>query len=1040
MSPSHHTPKDKARSARDRAHVELDAIYETAPVGLCLLDTDTRYLRVNQRFADIDGRPIEEHIGKRVRDLVPGLADAAEELMTKVVETGEPILDIEISGETPAHPGVIRYWKESWRPIKDDRGQVFAINIVAEDITEYKRAKEALQESEERFHSILDNSQDIQYRVNMKTGQYDYISRSSENISGYTTDDLVLLDFERSLLEVHPDDLPAIRAELARMGETGTARTEYRQRTKKGDYQWVSNRASLIKDADGQPLYIVGSIRDITDRKRAAEALKKSEERFRALIENASDIVILLDHAGTITYASPSVLDIGGYNPSDLIGMNVRVLVHPDDMLQVLDSLNTSASSPGRILRLETRIRNAQGIWRLCEITGRNLLNIESVQGIVVNVHDITEQKQAEEEREIFFRTIADERALLQSVLEQLPVGVIIAEAPSGNLILANQRMKEIWGVPFRHQGSVLQDWEYRGFHLDWRPYTIKEWPLVRSLTTGEVVLGEEIEILRGDGTQGAVRVSSAPVRDATGTVRYGVVVFVDITERKQAEEALRESQQRFVTLFHHTPSAISLAKLPDGTIVDVNQAWVDLYGYTRDEAVGRTSTDLGIIRDREGRKQSLADLQHQGSIRNLESTFCTKSGTACTILLNMDAITLGGKRYLLSTMQDITERKRAEEAFKERDEQLRNLIARSKDGIIITDEAGRITTWNQGMEDITGLAASDAMGVPAWEVQSRIVDEEWAGLDYRARYRATWETVLREGAYQYSDRLLDVQVRTPNGDVRYIQQSVFTTQTSRGFLVGSILRDMTTQRRGEEQLRKTIEDLQRSNDDLERFAYISSHDLQEPIRAIVSFTQLLERRYKGRLDPDADEYIRYLVSGGKRMQQLVQDLLEFSRVNTTGAEFRPTDTTAIVEDALAVLHSKAQENGAAITYDPLPRVIADATQLRQVFSNLICNAIKYRKPDVPPEIHISAQRQEDMVQFSVADNGIGIEPQYFDRIFVIFQRLHGMDQYEGTGIGLAIVKRIIDRHGGRIWVESEPGKGSTFHFTIPAVKRGKSP
>ncbi len=245
---------------------------------------------------------------------------------------------------------------------------------------------------------------------------------------------------------------------------------------------------------------------------------------------------------------------------------------------------------------------------------------------------------------------------------------------------------------------------------------------------------------------------------------------------------------------------------------------------------------------------------------------------------------------------------------------------------------------------------------------------------------------------------------------------------------------DMIEIAQAEASLRKNAEFLKRSNEDLERFAYVSSHDLQEPLRTMVSFTQLLERRYKGKLDADADEYIQYLVNGGKRMQHLVNDLLEFSRVNTKGMEFRPTDANVIVEDALTGLQTQTGADGVSITVDLLPTVLADANQLRQVFQNLISNAIKFRRPHTTPEIYITAQQQDGMVQFRVQDNGIGIEPQYFEKIFIIFQRLHGMDQYEGTGIGLAIVKRIVDRHGGRIWVESEPGEGSTFYFTIPAA------
>ncbi|HZD43191.1 MAG TPA: ATP-binding protein, partial [Methanomicrobiales archaeon] len=230
-------------------------------------------------------------------------------------------------------------------------------------------------------------------------------------------------------------------------------------------------------------------------------------------------------------------------------------------------------------------------------------------------------------------------------------------------------------------------------------------------------------------------------------------------------------------------------------------------------------------------------------------------------------------------------------------------------------------------------------------------------------------------------------------------------------------------------------ERLKQSNEDLERFAYVSSHDLQEPLRTMITFTQLLERRYKDNLGPEADDYIQFIVSGGKRMQALINDLLEYSRVNTRGSDLRPTDPSAVIEDALSLLQSKIKENAATITYDDLPFVMADSLQLQQIFQNLIGNAIKFRRPHVSPQIHISAKERNGRVEFSVADNGIGIESEYKEKIFVIFQRLHGPDAYEGTGIGLAIVKRIIDRHGGRIWVESEPGKGSTFHFTLPAAQ-----
>jgi signal transduction histidine kinase len=236
--------------------------------------------------------------------------------------------------------------------------------------------------------------------------------------------------------------------------------------------------------------------------------------------------------------------------------------------------------------------------------------------------------------------------------------------------------------------------------------------------------------------------------------------------------------------------------------------------------------------------------------------------------------------------------------------------------------------------------------------------------------------------------------------------------------------------------LEHSVAELGRSNADLQQFAYVASHDLQEPLRMVSSYTQLLARRYKGKLDPDADEFIAFAVDGATRMQQLIQDLLAYSRVSTGGRQFKPTSAETALGYALDNLRYVMKESGAVVTHDPLPTVIGDQKQLEQLFQNLLSNAIKFRGQE-PPRIHVSARTDANWL-FSIRDNGIGLDPQYGDRIFVIFQRLHNRQEYSGTGIGLAICKKIVERHGGRIWVESEPGKGATFYFTIRSNQRGE--
>ena len=366
----------------------------------------------------------------------------------------------------------------------------------------------------------------------------------------------------------------------------------------------------------------------------------------------------------------------------------------------------------------------------------------------------------------------------------------------------------------------------------------------------------------------------------------------------------------------------------------------------------------------------------------------------------------------------DITERKRDEEKLRKASLYTRSLIEASLDPLVTINRDGKITDVNAATGKITGVSHDRLIGS---DFSDYFTEPESAQQVYRR--------VFAEGVvHDYP-----LAIRSTEGvvtDVLY-NASVFRNEAGEVEGVFAAARDVTERKQTEKELARRAEELARSNADLQQFAYVASHDLQEPLRMVASYTQLLAKRYHGKLDADADDFIAFAVDGAHRMQVLINDLLSYSRVGTRGKEFAPTNSESVLEEVLLNLKTAIEEAHAVISHDPLPTIPVDPTQLSQVFQNLIGNALKFHGPE-PPSIHVSCQQEVSEWRFSVRDNGIGIEPQDADRIFVIFQRLHAGREYPGTGIGLAITKKIVERHGGRIWVVSEPGKGSTFTFTIP--------
>jgi PAS domain S-box-containing protein len=484
-----------------------------------------------------------------------------------------------------------------------------------------------------------------------------------------------------------------------------------------------------------------------------------------------------------------------------------------------------------------------------------------------------------------------------------------------------------------------------------------------------------------------------------------------DIQRRKQAEEALRVSAQSLRESEERLRMAVESTALGTWDFDPVSGAlnWSEhckaVFGLAADAQVSyQTFLDRLHPDDRERVHTVVQQALDPAGSGHFDAEYRLRwpDGTERWIVSAGRAFfgTTNGRPCavrFIGTVLDITERKRTEETIRS----LAKFPTENPNPILRLSHLGTILYANG--------------------VSLRLL-REW-GCAVGSRAPDPWPDLIREALATRSQRTLDLRC----GDVIY---SIIIAPVSEADYVNLYASDITARKQAEESLQQTLAELERSNQELEQFAYVASHDLQEPLRMVSSFTQLLASRYQDRLDQQAKEFIAFAVDGATRMQRLIQDLLAYSRVTTRGGNLTPTDAQAALHGALSNLQTAIHEAGAVVTHDALPMVLADATQLKQVFQNLVGNAIKFHG-DAPPRVRVSATLDGDDWVFAVADNGIGIDPKYFDRVFVIFQRLHPRERYPGTGIGLALCQRIVQRHGGRLWVESTPGQGATFYFTL---------
>jgi len=485
------------------------------------------------------------------------------------------------------------------------------------------------------------------------------------------------------------------------------------------------------------------------------------------------------------------------------------------------------------------------------------------------------------------------------------------------------------------------------------------------------------------------------------------------------AEEALRECEEKYRMLLDEVQDYAIFMLDPQGMVVSWNAGAERIKGYRGEQIIGHNFSCFFPVEDiKRGRPEEILRMATASGRHEYQGMRVRKDGSR--FLAHIVFIALrdptGNLRGFSEISRDLSETKESGEKY-------RGLLEAAPDAMVVVNQSGEIVLLNLQAEKQFGYHRDELVG----QKVKNIIPEGFA------------ERLLADGLRSAEDALaqqmgtgIELTGRRKNGSDFPIEIMLSPLESAEGILVTAAIRDISVRKRSEEHLVKTVGELKRSNDELQQFAYVASHDLQEPLRMVASYTQLLAKRYKGRLDSDADEFIAYAVDGSTRMQGLIQDLLAYSRAGTVGTPLREISSENALKEALTNLRATIEESDAVVTHDSLPAITTDGMQLAQVFQNLVGNAIKYRSAKVP-NVHVSAAKNggNEWI-FSVRDNGLGIDPQYFERIFVLFQRLHGRETFKGTGIGLAICKKMLERLGGRIWVESQPEKGSTFYFALP--------